>query len=75
MGRVRNEFTAIIEPAEEGGYWARCPEVPGANGQGGTLDEVLDDLRAGIELMLDYLRDKARDEMSAQARQATVAVG
>ena len=27
---MRNEFTAIIVPAEEGGYWAYCPEVPPA---------------------------------------------
>lgn len=26
------EFTAVIESAEEGGYIAFCPEVPGANG-------------------------------------------
>ena len=29
---MKGEFTAIIEPAPEGGYWAICPEVPGANG-------------------------------------------
>lgn len=32
---MKAEFTAIIEAAPEGGYWAICPEVPGANGQGG----------------------------------------
>ena len=30
---MKSEFTAIIEPAPEGGYWAICPEIPGANGQ------------------------------------------
>ena len=25
-------ITAFIERASEGGYWAICPEVPGANG-------------------------------------------
>jgi len=31
---MKAEFTAIIEPAPEGGFWAICPEVPGgANGQ------------------------------------------
>ena len=37
---MRAEFTAIIEPAPEGGYWAICPEVPGANGQGETIEET-----------------------------------
>ena len=26
---MKAEFTAIIEPAPEGGYWAICPEMPG----------------------------------------------
>jgi len=33
---MKAEFTAIIEKAPEGGFWAICPEVPGANGQGKT---------------------------------------
>ena len=45
-------FTAVIEPAEEGGYWAYCPEVPGANGQGETIEEVREDLKAAVELIL-----------------------
>nr|VFK57012.1 MAG: Uncharacterised protein family (UPF0150) [Candidatus Kentron sp. TUN]VFK64905.1 MAG: Uncharacterised protein family (UPF0150) [Candidatus Kentron sp. TUN] len=33
-------LTAIIEKAPEGGFWAICPEFPGANGQGETLEET-----------------------------------
>lgn len=71
---MKNEFTAIIEPAAEG-FWATCPEVPGANGQGETVDEVLDDLAAAIELMLDVLRGDAMAVASAGARRETVLVG
>lgn len=49
---MKAEFTAIIEPAPEGGYWAICPEVPGANGQGETIDEAKENLRQAIELIL-----------------------
>ncbi len=35
---MKAEFTAIIEAAPEGGFWAICPEAPGANGQGKTID-------------------------------------
>ncbi len=49
---MKAEFTAIIEPAPEGGYWAICPEVPGANGQGETIDEAKENLRQVIELIL-----------------------
>ncbi|MCD6532870.1 MAG: type II toxin-antitoxin system HicB family antitoxin, partial [Deltaproteobacteria bacterium] len=27
---MKAEFTAIIELAPEGGYWAICPEISGA---------------------------------------------
>ena len=37
---TKDELTAIIENALEGGYWAICPEVPGANGQGKTIEEA-----------------------------------
>lgn len=50
---MKAEFTAIIEAAPEGGFWAVCPEVPGANGQGDTIDEAKDNLRQAIELILE----------------------
>lgn len=34
-------YTVIIEPAEEGGYWARVPALPGCFTQGKTLEEVV----------------------------------
>lgn len=34
-------YTVIIEPAEEGGYWARVPVLPGCFTQGETLEEVV----------------------------------
>ena len=54
---MKGEFTAIIEPASEGGYWAICPEVPGANGQGETIDEAKENLRQAIELILKDRRE------------------
>jgi predicted RNase H-like HicB family nuclease len=46
---MKAEFTAIIEPAPEGGFWAICPEVPGANGQGETIEETKVNLRQAID--------------------------
>ncbi len=54
---MKSEFTAIIEAAPEGGYWAVCPEIPGANGQGETINEVKYSLKQAIELMLEDRRD------------------
>jgi predicted RNase H-like HicB family nuclease len=53
---MKTEFTAIIEPAPEGGYWAICPEIPGANGQGETIEEAKNSLRQAIELILEDRR-------------------
>ena len=47
-------FTAIVHDGEpeEGGFWATCLEVPGANGQGETKDECLQNLAEAIRLLL-----------------------
>ncbi|HDP25254.1 MAG TPA: type II toxin-antitoxin system HicB family antitoxin [Deltaproteobacteria bacterium] len=50
---MKAEFTAIIEAVPEGGYWAICPEVPGANGQGETVEEAKNNLREAIELIFE----------------------
>ena len=54
------KFTAIVhrgEPAE-GGFWATRLEVPGANGQGETKDECLQNLKEAIQLLLDTEREE-----------------
>jgi predicted RNase H-like HicB family nuclease len=53
---MKAEFTAIIESAPEGGYWAICPEIPGANGQGETIEEAKSSLREAIELIFEDRR-------------------
>ena len=54
---MKAEFTAIIEKAPEGGYWAICPEIPGANGQGETIEEAKANLKEAIELILEDRRE------------------
>jgi predicted RNase H-like HicB family nuclease len=54
-------LTAVIHRGEpdEGGFWATCLEVPGANGQGETREECLQNLREAVELMLESEREEA----------------
>ena len=53
-----NEFTAVIE--EEGDWYiAYCPEVPGANGQGRTVEECRQSLAEAIALILEDRREDA----------------
>jgi predicted RNase H-like HicB family nuclease len=54
------QFTAIIhhgEPAE-GGFWATCLEIPGANCQGETKEQCLENLKQAIRLLLDTQREE-----------------
>jgi predicted RNase H-like HicB family nuclease len=50
---MKAELTAIIEAATEGGYWAICPEIPGANGQGETIEEAKESLKNAIQLIFE----------------------
>ncbi len=50
---MKGRFTANIEEAPEGGFWAVCPEVPGANGQGETAAEAKRSLRDSIRLLFE----------------------
>jgi predicted RNase H-like HicB family nuclease len=54
-------FTAILHRGEpdEGGYWATCLEVPGANGQGETREDCLINLGAAVRDLLEVNRLEA----------------
>ena len=43
------KLKVVIHNAEEGGYWAEVPAIPGCATQGETLDELLGNLREAIE--------------------------
>ena len=53
-------FTAIVHHGEpdEGGFWATCLEVPGANGQGETKEECLGNLKEAVQLLLETEREE-----------------
>ncbi len=40
---------AIIRPADEGGFWAEVPALPGCVTQGETIEEVETNLREAVE--------------------------
>ena len=71
---MHNEFTAIVE---QDGPWhiAYCAEVPGANGQGKSLDECLANLREAITLILEHRREESLRALPSDARQELVVIG
>jgi predicted RNase H-like HicB family nuclease len=52
---MHNEFTAIIEQDEDW-FIAYCPEIPGANGQGRTIEECRQNLTEAIALISSIRR-------------------
>ena len=70
-----NQFTAIIEAAPEGGYFAYCPEIPGANGQGETIEQCRQNLAQAIELILEDRREDVLRGVPDDAIRQTVSVG
>jgi predicted RNase H-like HicB family nuclease len=47
-------YTAVIERDRETGYYVGyVPGLPGAHSQGETLDELRDNLREAIELIME----------------------
>lgn len=52
------KLKAIIHPAEEGGYWAEVPALPGCVTEGDTLPELKSNLREAIEGWLAVASDR-----------------
>ena len=57
------EFTAVFRRAPEGGYVGFVEELPGANTQGETLDEVRANLREAAELVIEANRALAGEDL------------
>ncbi|HEX6088205.1 MAG TPA: type II toxin-antitoxin system HicB family antitoxin [Thermoanaerobaculia bacterium] len=60
---MERTFTAVFQPADEGGYIAWVEELPGANTQGETLDEARENLKEAIQLILEVNRERALEQV------------
>jgi predicted RNase H-like HicB family nuclease len=71
---MHNEFTALIE--QDGDWYiAYCPEIPGANGQGRTVEECRASLAEAIALILADRREDGLRGAPQDAIRDTVTVG
>ncbi len=43
------KLKVIVHEAEEGGYWAEVPSIPGCATQGETFDELLSNIYEAVE--------------------------
>jgi predicted RNase H-like HicB family nuclease len=46
------KLKVIIHEADEGGYWAEIPAIPGCATQGETLEELLTNIYEAVEACL-----------------------
>ncbi len=47
----------IVHKAEEGGYWAEVPSLPGCFSQGETIEELKENIKEAIELWLEFANE------------------
>ena len=70
---MRNEFTAVIE--QDGDWYiGYSPEIPGANGQGHTVDECRASLADAIALILADRREEGLRGVPPDAIRQTVTI-
>jgi len=61
-------LTAIYEEAEEGGYIGYSAELPGANTQGETMEEVRENLIEAMQMILEANREETERRLSSNAK-------
>jgi predicted RNase H-like HicB family nuclease len=43
------QLKVVVHTADEGGFWAEVPAIPGCASQGDTMDELLANVREAVE--------------------------
>ena len=64
--KAKAHFTAVFEPAEEGGYIAYIEEIPGVNTQGESLEEARENLLDALEMVTSAYRELAESESNGK---------
>jgi len=48
----------VLIHKENDRYWGECPELPGCFSQGGTPEELMDNMKEAVELYLEEPRSE-----------------
>jgi predicted RNase H-like HicB family nuclease len=62
----------VVHEAEEGGFWAEVPAIPGCSTQGETMEELLHNVREAVEGCLSV--DVTDPEADGKRRVLEIAV-
>ncbi len=66
------KLKVVIHPAEEGGFWAEVPAIPGCATQGDTFEELLQNIYEAVEGCLSV--DEADLQLDSDAQIVEIAV-
>ena len=66
------KIKVIVHEAEEGGYWAEVPAIPGCATQGETMDELMRNLHDAIEGCLSIDVEPPTETAQQQVLEITV---
>ena len=70
--RTAMKLKVIVHEAEEGGYWAEVPSIPGCATQGETFEELLQNIYEAVEGCLAV--DVSPSQVSESDRVLEIAV-
>jgi len=66
------KLKVVVHTAEEGGFWAEVPAIPGCVSQGDSYEELLDNIHEAIEGCLSV--DISETSISEKSKVIEIAV-
>jgi predicted RNase H-like HicB family nuclease len=66
------KLKVVVHEAEEGGYWAEVPAIPGCMTQGDTFEELLANLYEAVEGCLAVDVDTPSDDATTKVLEIAV---
>ncbi|MCA1675363.1 MAG: type II toxin-antitoxin system HicB family antitoxin [Actinobacteria bacterium] len=64
-------YAVIVEQADDGGFGAWSPDLPGCVALGDTVEGCLTEMRSAVDLYIEVLRERGEDVPTPRAVQAT----
>lgn len=66
------KIKVVIHEAEEGGYWAEVPAIPGCATQGETFEELLKNLYDAVEGCLSVEMEQPKSDASSKVMEIAI---
>lgn len=66
------KLRVVVHRAEEGGYWAEVPAIPGCATQGETFEELLENLYEAVEGCLAVDIEEPEEDSGARILEIAV---